>query len=90
MERHTHTTEECRRLLGQLNESIDGELAEELCHALDSHLAGCADCRVVFDTLARTVVLYRGLRDVPVELPADVEARLLARVEQARASAGPR
>jgi hypothetical protein len=45
---------------------------------------------VVFDTLARTVVLYRGLRDVPVELPADVEARLLARVEQARASAGPR
>ena len=70
----------CQQLLGQLNDYIDGELAAELCHELDQHMAGCADCRVVLDTLARTISLYHALDETPVVLPADVEARLLQRL----------
>jgi len=70
----------CQELLGQLNAYVDGELAAELCHDLELHLADCADCRVVFDTLAKTITLYHTLDETPVALPADVEARLLRRL----------
>jgi anti-sigma factor RsiW len=82
MTRHTHTPAECRQLLGQLNEYVDGELADILCDALESHLDGCADCQVVLDSLTKTITLYRGLREVPMELPPDVEMRLMRRLEQ--------
>ena len=70
----------CQELLGQLNAYVDGELAAALCHDLELHLADCADCRVVFDTLAKTISLYHSLGETPVALPADVEARLLRRL----------
>jgi len=70
----------CQELLGQLNAYVDGELAAGLCHDLELHLADCADCRVVFDTLAKTITRYHTLDATPVGLPADVEARLLRRL----------
>ncbi|MBK9714097.1 MAG: zf-HC2 domain-containing protein [Kouleothrix sp.] len=77
--RHADSTR-CRDLLGQLNAYVDGELAAELCRELERHLAGCADCRVVFDTLSKTIRLYHALDATPADLPEDVEARLLARL----------
>ena len=70
----------CQELLGQLNAFVDGDLVAELCHDLELHLADCADCRVVFDTLAKTITLYHTLDATPIALPADVEARLLRRL----------
>ena len=70
----------CQELLGQLNDYVDGALAAELCHDIELHLAGCPDCQGVFDTLAKTITLYHTLDETPVELPADVEARLLRRL----------
>ena len=78
---HTHDdVARCQELLGQLNAYADGELAAELCHDLEQHLADCRDCQVVFDTLAKTIKLYHALDQTPVELPDDVEARLLERL----------
>jgi anti-sigma factor RsiW len=79
-QRHQHDEERCRELLGQLNAYVDGELAAELCHGLEQHMADCPDCRVVFDTLTQTIALYHTLDDTPAALPADVEARLLRRL----------
>jgi predicted anti-sigma-YlaC factor YlaD len=70
----------CQELLGQLNDYVDGKLAAELCRDLELHLADCPDCRVVFDTLAKTITLYHTLDETPAALPADVEARLLRRL----------
>jgi anti-sigma factor RsiW len=70
----------CQELLGQLNAYVDGDLGAALCHDLELHLADCPDCRVVFDTLAKTITLYHTLDTTPVALPADVEARLLRRL----------
>ena len=80
MHRHAHDEARCRELLEQLNEYVDGELAAELCRDLEQHMAGCPDCRVVFDTLTKTIALYHTLDETPAELPADVEARLLRRL----------
>lgn len=80
---HTHSRDNltrCQELLGQLNDYVDGELAADLCHDLEQHLSGCPDCQVVFDTLAKTIKLYHLLDETPVELTADVEARLMLRL----------
>ena len=78
---HTHNDiARCQELLGQLNAYVDGELAAELCHDLELHLADCPDCRVVFDTLAKTISLYHTLNEAPAELPPGVESRLLRRL----------
>lgn len=77
---HHDDIAQCQELLGQLNAYVDGDLAATLCHDLELHLADCADCRVLFDTLAKTLTLYHTLDETPVTLPADVEARLLRRL----------
>ncbi len=82
MTSHTHDPERCRELLAQLNDYVDGELADELCGALEQHLGGCRDCRVVLDTLTRTVALYRGLRELPATLPPGLEQRLIQQLTE--------
>jgi anti-sigma factor RsiW len=78
--RHDSLTR-CQELLGQLNDYVDGELAAQLCRDLERHLADCPDCQVVFASLAKTIKLYHLLAETPVELPADVEARLMQRLQ---------
>jgi len=51
----------CRHLLGDLSDYLDGEASAELCAEIERHLADCADCRVMLDTLRKTMLLYRGL-----------------------------
>lgn len=81
-EGHHHDTASCLELLAQLGDYVDGSLAAELCRELNGHLQDCPDCRVVVDTLAQTVQLYRTLAAEPVALPVDVEARLLMRLSR--------
>jgi anti-sigma factor RsiW len=80
MTNHHHNAQKCTELLAELNDYIDGNLAAELCRRLEQHMTDCPDCQVVQDTLAQTVALYRGLGNVPAELPADVEDRLAQRL----------
>ncbi len=72
----SHTHGRCADLLPHLSAYVDGEAAADLCAQIDAHLAACQNCRVVIDTLARTVRLYHALPDP--ELPAGATARLLA------------
>ncbi len=64
----------CRDMLGNLSDYIDGDLEAELCAEIEQHLAGCNNCRIVVDTLKRTVTLYHEHGHEP--LPEDVKARL--------------
>ncbi len=65
----------CHELLHQLSDYIDGTLEASLCAELDAHLADCSDCRVMVDTVRRTITLYRA--GALTELPPGVEERLL-------------
>jgi anti-sigma factor (TIGR02949 family) len=67
MSEHVHTPQ-CKQLMGSLSEYIDGELQAEMCAKIEEHLQGCDNCRIVVDTLRKTVELYKqssGQNDLP-------------------------
>ncbi len=68
--------ETCCEWLGSLSEYIDGDLSVQLCAELEAHMRGCERCRVVVDTLRKTVSLYQQLCAEDA-LPEDVHERLL-------------
>jgi anti-sigma factor RsiW len=65
-------------MLGDLCGYIDGELEPELCAQLEKHLADCPNCRVVLDSLNKTVRIFReGVEEpVPDELKRNLQAAL--------------
>lgn len=69
----------CQDLLRNLNSYIDGELEKALCQELEQHLQDCHDCRVVWDSIRKTIELYR--LDEDETLPEDVRRRLITRLE---------
>lgn len=72
--------ESCRHLLSSLSDYIDGDLGVELCEAIDHHLQDCDNCRIVVDSLRKTVRLYRE-NSVEVEIPIEVRSRLYTRLD---------
>lgn len=69
----------CRELLGSLSDFVDGLLEDELCAEIERHMADCEDCRIVVDTLRKTISLYQS-SSPPGELPRDVRRRLYHRL----------
>jgi predicted anti-sigma-YlaC factor YlaD len=69
----------CKDQLGILSDYLDGDLQPELCAEIERHLAECGNCRVVVDTLAKTVMLYRTYGHE--EVPDDAKSRLYAVLE---------
>ena len=76
-----HDRSACHNLLGGLSAYLDGEAEEALCQEIERHMAGCENCRVVVDTLAKTVHLYRERGHTP--LPDDARKRLYAALDLA-------
>lgn len=74
MSEHGHDHQNCRHLLGDLSEYIDGTLDDALCVEIETHMAQCENCQVVVDSLRKTVLLYRRLPAEPA--PAGLEERL--------------
>ncbi len=67
--------DQCQHLLSQISDYVDGALGQVVCEEIERHLAGCDNCRVVVDTLRKTVELYQTQGQAPV--PGDVQERLL-------------
>lgn len=79
MSEHVHTPQ-CKQLLGNLSEYIDGELQAELCAEIDHHLKDCDNCRIVVNTLRKTIELYEQMNE-PVGLPDPVRERLFLKLD---------
>jgi anti-sigma factor RsiW len=76
METHKkHDHKECRKLLGSLSAYVDGELDDNLCAVLEQHMQTCEDCRIVVDTLRKTVYLYHTTSESET-IPPDIRTRL--------------
>lgn len=73
-------SENCRNLLTSLSDYIDGTLEEQLCAKLEQHMAGCEDCRIVVDTLRKTIYLYHASAQT-ASVPPDVKQRLYQRLD---------
>ncbi|MGC8780161.1 MAG: anti-sigma factor family protein [Anaerolineae bacterium] len=67
---------ECKEHWEYLSEYIDGELDPELCAEIERHMAECGDCRIVIDTLRKTISLYRNYGHE--EVPPEAKERLYA------------
>ncbi len=65
---------DCCHLLASLSDYIDGEAQADLCAVIEQHLAHCEKCRVVVDSLRKTVSLYQEPEDLDV--PDPVRKRL--------------
>jgi predicted anti-sigma-YlaC factor YlaD len=72
--------ENCRTLLSSLSDFVDGILEDELCDEIERHMGECENCRIVVDTLRRTVSLYQATASSP-ELPDKVRERLYHRLD---------
>jgi anti-sigma factor RsiW len=66
----------CRSLLGFLSDFVDGNLTEDLCREIQNHTAECQNCRIVVDTLRKTISLYHDSAAEPVEISGSVREKL--------------
>ncbi len=83
MSKHKHIhDDDCSYLLGSLSEYVDGTLGKQLCEEIERHVADCEDCRVVINTLEKTVYLYHTSAAMdPPNVPEDVKERLYKRLD---------
>lgn len=65
----------CGALLESLSDYVDGDLQEALCKEIEEHIANCDDCRVVVDTLKKTIYLYHKTSE-RADIPLGVRERL--------------
>jgi predicted anti-sigma-YlaC factor YlaD len=64
----------CRGVIRELSEYLNGDLDQSTLSDLQLHLARCEDCRVVVDTTRKTIEIF--CKAEPVPLPEDVRERL--------------
>jgi predicted anti-sigma-YlaC factor YlaD len=71
---------DCKEVLDNLSNYIDGEGSEELRKAIERHISRCGRCRVIFDTTGKMLKIVSDVE--PFEVPLGVSARLYARLEK--------
>lgn len=70
----------CKHVIREISNYIDGELDPALKQELERHLQHCEDCTMIVDQTRRTIKIYSG--SVPVDLPSDVKSRLHAAIHK--------
>lgn len=71
--------DDCQTLLDSLSDFVDGDLHEKLCAEIEMHIGTCERCRIVVDTLRKTINLYQ-VTSTPATIPEDVRERLYWRL----------
>lgn len=71
---------DCGAFLDSLSEYVDGVIDSALCAEIEDHIADCDDCRVVVDTLKKTIYLYHKTSEKNT-IPVDVRERLFHRLD---------
>jgi anti-sigma factor RsiW len=72
---------DCEELLSGISDYVDGTASKELCAELQRHMEGCPDCRVVVDSIQKTVRLFRGEEEV--DLPDGFHEKLHGTLREA-------
>jgi len=64
----------CKSLLEGISDYIDGIAQDEFCRELERHLSTCENCRIVVDTMKKTIYLYQST--TKSDMPVSVRERL--------------
>jgi anti-sigma factor RsiW len=70
----------CKGVIRELSNYIDGDLDPGLKTELERHLEHCEDCTMIVDQTKKSIEILCDSR--PVELPSDVRSRLHAALRQ--------
>lgn len=70
----------CRDYISNLNDYIDGELEPELCDEIERHVGQCENCRIMVDTLTKTVKLCRDGQSE--HLPDELQNKLRDKLQK--------
>lgn len=70
----------CKELIATISDYVDGDLDPDLCLELEKHLHECENCRVVVNTLKKTIDIYRDVRNTE-KIPPSTKERLYARLK---------
>ena len=71
---------DCRQLILELSNYLDGEMDASLQAELEEHLKKCPDCRMVVNTTKKTIDIF--CQCAPAPLPENVRSRLHRALEQ--------
>jgi len=66
----------CEEFRSELSNLVDDEAAQSLRARLDSHLAECRTCQILYDSTRKTLTILTDAGSF--ELPAEVHERLTA------------
>jgi anti-sigma factor RsiW len=64
----------CKGLIAELTEYLDGAMEPSIRAELEQHLMKCQNCRVVVNTTRKTIEIFCNAEPAP--LPEDVRGRL--------------
>jgi anti-sigma factor RsiW len=70
----------CKGVIRELSNYIDGDLDPVLKHELERHLEHCEDCTMIVDQTKKSIKILCDSK--PIKLSADVRSRLHAAVQQ--------
>lgn len=69
----------CEQALEAISAKLDGELDEAGVRELDAHLAGCPECRRIFEELKS---IDDSMQDLSDNVPEELRTRVMAQVEK--------
>ena len=69
---------DCTEYIQNLCSYVDGEAGDSICREIEKHLKDCPECRIMVDTLKKTVVLCKEGEEkhISIELRARLESIL--------------
>ncbi|MCI0656353.1 MAG: zf-HC2 domain-containing protein [Acidobacteria bacterium] len=74
----------CDQVLAELQDYLDDDLAAEVRQQLDGHLSHCKTCRVIYDSLKRTLTLVTesGSFTLPQSVSGKIQQRVMERIKK--------
>ena len=70
---------DCKQVLAELSNYLDGEVSPELKQAVEQHVAKCHRCSLVYDTTRKMLRIVTEAGAIEVPLGADARLRMLLR-----------
>lgn len=70
----------CSELIRSLGDYIDGDIQPEICAMLEEHIKGCENCKIVVDTMKKTIYLYHDHAEQN-SIPGEVKEKLFRKLD---------
>ena len=75
----------CDEFMNAFGDYLEGDIAAEVRHQLDSHLSHCRTCQVIYDSSRKTlkILTESGSFDLPEAAAKPIRDKIMARIRDA-------